>query len=56
MLDSGMPEWLVNDLTALNHVYADGHASEISLDVEKVTGQKPHSIEDFVNDFANMFK
>jgi uncharacterized protein YbjT (DUF2867 family) len=56
MLESGMPEWLVNDLTALNHVYAAGRASDISPDVENVTGIKPHSIEDFINDFAYKFK
>lgn len=56
MIDSGMPEWLADDLTGLNKVFAAGHASEISPDVEKVTGRKAHSIEDFVNDFIKYFK
>ena len=56
MLDSGMPEWLADDLTGLNQVFAAGKAGDLSPDVENVTGRKPHSIEDFVNDFAHMFK
>ena len=55
-LDSGMPEWLVNDLTELNHVYSAGHASDLSPDVEKITGREPYSIEDFIRDFADKFK
>ncbi len=55
MLDSGMPEWLADDLTGLNQVFAAGKAGDISPDMENVTGRKPHSIKDFVNDFAYMF-
>jgi len=56
MLDSGMPEWLADDLTGLNQVFAAGKASDLSPDVENVTGRKPHSVEKFINDFAYMFK
>lgn len=56
MLDSGMPEWLADDLTGLNQVFAAGKASDISPDVEKVTGRKARSIEEFVNDFVYLFK
>jgi len=56
MLDSGMPKWLVDDISGLNHVFAAGKASDLSPDVENVTGRKPHSIEDFVNDFVQIFK
>ncbi len=56
MIDSGMPKWLADDLTGLNKVFAAGHASDVSPDVEKVTGRKAHSIEDFVNDFKEFFK
>ncbi|MCD4731499.1 MAG: SDR family oxidoreductase [Bacteroidales bacterium] len=55
MLDSGMPEWLADDLTGLNQVFAAGKASDISPDVEKVTGIKAHSIKDFVSDFVYLF-
>jgi len=56
MLDSGMPEWLANDITGLNQVFAAGKGSDLSPDVEKVTGRKPHSLEEFINDFADKFK
>ena len=56
MLDSGMPEWLANDITGLNQVFAAGKGSDLSPDVEKVTGRKPYSIENFVNDFTYIFK
>jgi len=55
MLDSGMPEWLADDLTGLNLVFAAGKASDISPDVEEVTGRKAHSIKDFVSDFVYLF-
>lgn len=56
MLDSGMPEWLAEDITGLNQVFAAGKGSDLSTDVENVTGRKPHSIEDFVNNFIYLFK
>ncbi len=56
MLDSGMPEWLADDLTGLNQVFAAGKASDISPDVENITGRKARSIEEFVNDFVYLFK
>ena len=56
MLDSGMPEWLADDLTGLNKVFAAGKASDISHDVEKVTGRKARLFKDYLNDFAYLYK
>lgn len=56
MLDAGMPEWLANDLTALNKIYATGQSSEISNDVEKVTGRKARFLKDYLRDFAYLYK
>ena len=56
MLEAGMPGWLVEDLVEVNREYTAGLASEISHDVEKVTGRKGHTIAEFVNDFIHLFK
>jgi len=56
MLDSGMPGWLADDITGLNQVFAAGKASDLSQDVENVTGRKPYSIDDYVKDFIQLFK
>jgi uncharacterized protein YbjT (DUF2867 family) len=56
MLDSGMPEWLVNDMTSINKIYAENKGSEISPDIETVTGNPPVGLEKFVQDFIDVFK
>ncbi|MCB2221026.1 MAG: SDR family oxidoreductase [Bacteroidetes bacterium] len=56
MLSSGMPEWLVDDMTLLNKRYASNEAAEVSKDVEKVTGRKAIPLRKFLNDFKNRFK
>jgi uncharacterized protein YbjT (DUF2867 family) len=55
MLKSGMPVWLADDLVALNRVYAANMASEVSHDVEHVTGRKPISISRFLEDYKEHF-
>ncbi len=56
MLASGMPEWLVDDMTLLNRRYAKNEAAEVSPDVERVTGRKAIPLKQFLNDFKNRFK
>jgi uncharacterized protein YbjT (DUF2867 family) len=56
MLEAGMPSWLVEDLVAVGLEHAAGLASEISPDLERITGRKGHSINDFVNDFIHLFR
>lgn len=56
MLASGMPDWLVDDMTLLNKRYARNEAAEVSPDVEKVTGRKPTSLRQFLQDFRNRLK
>lgn len=55
MLEAGMPDWLVEDLVAVNMEHAAGLANSVSPDVEKVTGRKALSIEDFVRDYIQLF-
>ena len=56
MLDAGMPEWLANDLTAINKIYAAGQGSEISNDIEKVTGRRAGLLKEYLNDFIDLYK
>jgi len=56
MLDAGMPEWLANDLTAINKIYAAGHGSEISNDIEKVTGRRPRLLKKYLSDNIDLYK
>lgn len=56
MLDAGMPDWLADDITAINEVYGANEATEISPDVEKVSGKKPISLEKFIADYLESFK
>jgi uncharacterized protein YbjT (DUF2867 family) len=56
MLESGMPEWLVDDMITINKLYADNKGSEISSDVEKVIGKTPIGLEQFISDFIDVFK
>ncbi len=56
MIKSGMPDWLADDLTTINKSYAQDKGSELSGDVEKVTGQNPISIEEFIQDYKYRFE
>ena len=56
MLEAGMPDWLVEDLVAVNLEHAAGLAEAVSPDVEKVTGRKGYTIQDFVKDYIHLFK
>jgi uncharacterized protein YbjT (DUF2867 family) len=56
LLRAGMPEWLVTDLVTIQTGIAAGSSSAISADVEKVTGHKPRSFDEFVRDHADSFR
>jgi uncharacterized protein YbjT (DUF2867 family) len=56
MVDSGMPEWLADDMTTINEVYSKDKGSELSADVERITGQKPIGLKDFIQDYKNKFE
>jgi uncharacterized protein YbjT (DUF2867 family) len=56
MISSGMPEWLVDDMTRLNRDYAANMATAVSPDVEMILGRKPISLEKFISDYADRFK
>lgn len=56
MLEAGMPEWLANDLTALNKIFAAGQGGEISNDIEKVTGRRAGLLKEYLNDYIDLYK
>ena len=55
MISSGMPGWLVDDLTSLNKAYSANQAAEVSPDVEEVLGRKPINLQKFISDFKIKF-
>ena len=56
MLDMGMNEWFVDNLVGFGKIYANNWAGYVSGDVEKLTGSKPISIQQFATDFSTFFK
>jgi uncharacterized protein YbjT (DUF2867 family) len=55
MLESGMPEWLVDDMVLLNKRYARNEAAEVSPDIELITGRKATPLETFLKDYQYKF-
>lgn len=53
---TGMSKWLVDSMMELNKFMREGHASKITDTVEKVTGNKPISFKEFVQDNIVYFK
>jgi uncharacterized protein YbjT (DUF2867 family) len=56
MKENGMQEWTINALTELFNFQKAGKASLVSSDVEMITGRKPISFEQFVEDYADAFR
>lgn len=48
MTDMQFPQFLIEVMMDLNHCIIEGYAEEVANTVEKVTGQKPISFEQFV--------
>jgi len=55
MLESGMPEWLVDDMVLLNKRYVRNEAAEVSPDIELITGRQATSLETFLKDYKYRF-
>ena len=52
MLDAGLPEWLVDDLSILNEIYASGQEAEVSPVVAEVAKKEPITFDQFARDYA----
>jgi uncharacterized protein YbjT (DUF2867 family) len=56
MKEMGMDDWLINTISELANYFKKGYASEVSSAVEEITGKKPLSFSQFVNDYAQLFR
>ncbi|MBI3581569.1 MAG: SDR family oxidoreductase [Nitrospinae bacterium] len=55
VIGMGVPEWLANDITKLNEIFAAGQASFVTTSVRDVTGVTARGVETFVEDYAEAF-
>lgn len=51
----GTPEWLTNAMMELHHVYKSGYSNQTTNTVEQVTGRKPHTMRQFLQDHKECF-
>ena len=56
ILSGGMPEWSADALVDLQRLYREGKASVLSDDVERLTGRKPITFDQFARDYAFAFQ
>ena len=55
MAQAGVPDWLAQDVAALQTAYAAGAGAEVSDDVRTLTGRAPRPFREFVGDYADRF-
>lgn len=56
MRDTGMPEFVVEVMSSLNQVIAAGYVAELTDTVERTTGHKPRSFNDYVKEYADVWR
>jgi len=56
LLSAGMPEWSADALVDLQRLYREGKASLLTDDVERLTGRKPITFDQFARDYAFAFQ
>jgi uncharacterized protein YbjT (DUF2867 family) len=56
MLDSGMPEWLVNALLELQRYYTNGQGGEVTEVLPGLLGRAPISLDRFLEEFKDEFR
>ena len=56
LLESGLPVWLVEDLSVFYGVLRDGYGATVSSAVRDVTGKPPRPFRDFARDYADRFR
>ena len=55
-LSAGVPVWSADALLDLQRFYREGKASRVTNDVERLTGRKPLTFDQFVTDYAFAFQ
>lgn len=53
---AGIPDWYADLLLNLYAFYGEGRSAQVSNDVERVTGRKARSFDDFAREHAQAFK
>ena len=56
ILSGAMPEWSADALIDLQRLYREGRASLVEHDVERLTGHKPITFDQFALDYAFAFR
>src|SRR6266704_3990369 len=56
ILSAGMPEWSADALVDFQRLYREGKASLLTDDVERLTGRKPITFDQFAHDYAFAFQ
>jgi uncharacterized protein YbjT (DUF2867 family) len=56
LLEAGLERWLVDDLTILNKLFAEGAEARVTDDVDRVTGRPARTFAQFVADCADAFR
>ncbi len=56
MLSAGVPEWSADAMLDLQRFYRQGKASLVTDDVERLTGHRPITFDQFARDYAFAFR
>jgi (4-alkanoyl-5-oxo-2,5-dihydrofuran-3-yl)methyl phosphate reductase len=56
LVSTGMPEWLAEGVLELMDLMRAGKMDAVTDDVERVTGAKPRTYEQFARDHAAVFR
>jgi hypothetical protein len=56
MKEVGMDDWLINSMIELYAIVRAGYGSNLSSDVEELTGKKPISFSQFAREYDESFK
>jgi uncharacterized protein YbjT (DUF2867 family) len=56
ILSAGTPEWPADELLDLQRLYREGGASLVTDDIERLTGHKPITFDQFARDYAFAFQ
>ncbi len=56
LLAAGLPEWSANALLDLQRYYREGRASVVDPTLERITGRRATSFDNFARDFSSAFR
>lgn len=56
LLSTGMPEWSADALLDLQRLYREGKSSQVTDNVERLTGHNPITFDQFARDYAFAFQ